>query len=200
MSRRRVLEALVSGTALVVLSPVMAAIALLVRLRLGAPVLFRQHRPGLHGEPFEIIKFRTMRDDRERDGNLLSDDQRMTKFGAMLRSSSLDELPSLINVLRGDMAIVGPRPLLMEYLPMYTTEQARRHAVRPGITGLAQVSGRNELPWAERFALDVYYVEHQSLLLDLRIIGRTVAKVVRREGISATGHTTAPHFTGSAST
>lgn len=193
---RSVINRAAAAIALALLSPIVAVLALVVRLFLGSPVLFRQQRPGLHGKPFTILKFRTMRDTRDENGQLLPDEFRMTGFGKLLRASSLDELPSLLNVVRGEMSIVGPRPLLMEYLEVYTPEQARRHEVCPGITGLAQVNGRNELPWDERFALDIYYVDHQSFALDLRIIARTIAKVARRDGISAEGYTTAPHFTG----
>ena len=193
---RRSVEVLVATFVLTFALPVMAVVALLVRIFLGKGVLFRQVRPGLHGKPFTIVKFRTMRDDRGADGSLLPDEARLTRFGSFLRSSSLDELPEIFNVLRGQMSFVGPRPLLVEYLEVYTPEQARRHEVRPGITGLAQVSGRNTLPWEERFALDRYYVENRSLSLDLRILAKTLAKVVRRDGIAAEGYATAPHFTG----
>lgn len=191
-------EAIAASIALVALSPVLAVVAIVVRLRLGSPVLFRQVRPGLHGQPFAMLKFRTMRDDRDEHGTLLADEFRLTRVGNLLRATSLDELPELVNVVKGDMGIVGPRPLLLEYLEVYTPDEARRHDVRPGITGLAQINGRNAAPWPERFALDLYYVDHQSLWLDLRIIARTVAKVVRRDGIAAEGYTTAPHFTGTA--
>ena len=164
--------------------------------RIGAPVFFRQQRPGLHGQPFQMVKFRTMTDARGPDGALLPDAERLTPFGRFLRSASLDELPELWNVLRGDMSLVGPRPLLMEYLPLYTPEQARRHAVRPGITGWAQVNGRNALSWEEKFALDVWYVDHQSLALDIRILWLTARKVLAREGISAAGEATMGKFTG----
>lgn len=168
----------------------------LVRCKLGSPVLFRQVRPGLHGRPFMMIKFRTMTDERGADGELLPDARRLTSFGRFLRATSLDELPELWNVLRGEMSLVGPRPLLMEYLPLYSPEQARRHEVRPGITGWAQVNGRNALSWEERFKLDVWYVDHRSLWLDLRILWLTVRKVIVREGISAQGEATMPRFTG----
>jgi lipopolysaccharide/colanic/teichoic acid biosynthesis glycosyltransferase len=194
---RRAVDVVVSSTALVVLSPVLAVIAVLVRLRLGSPVLFRQERPGLHGEPFTIVKFRTMRDAFDGDGVPLPDEDRMTRFGNLLRSTSLDELPELVNVLRGDMTLIGPRPLKMEYLPLYTPEQARRHDVRPGITGLAQVSGRNSLIWDEKFTLDVEYVDTRCLALDLKILWRTVVGVVKRDGISSEGFATAPRFEGS---
>lgn len=194
---KRVFDVLVASAAAVVLSPVLAVVALLVRWKLGAPVLFRQTRPGLHGQPFVIYKFRTMRDVRDADGKLAPDAARLTPFGKFLRSSSLDELPELANVIRGDMSLVGPRPLIEAYLDRYTPEQARRHEVRPGITGLAQVSGRNAISWEERFALDVWYVDHASLWLDLTILWRTVATAVRREGITAEGHASMPEFVGS---
>ncbi|MFN4359200.1 MAG: sugar transferase [Hylemonella sp.] len=168
----------------------------LVRCKLGSPVLFRQVRPGLHGRPFVMVKFRTMTDERGADGELLPDAQRLTSFGRFLRATSLDELPELWNVLRGEMSLVGPRPLLMEYLPLYSPEQARRHEVRPGITGWAQVNGRNALSWDDRFKLDIWYVDHRSLWLDLRILWLTVRKVIVREGISAQGEATMPRFTG----
>jgi sugar transferase EpsL len=187
---KRAFDVVVAAAALVVLSPVLAAAALGVRLVLGRPVLFRQVRPGMHGRPFTIHKLRTMADGPG------TDDERLGRFGRFLRSTSIDELPELIDVLRGPMSIVGPRPLLMEYLDRYTPEQARRHDVKPGITGLAQVNGRNRLGWDERFALDVRYVDTWSLGLDLRIIGRTLASVARREGISQDGHATAEVWTG----
>jgi lipopolysaccharide/colanic/teichoic acid biosynthesis glycosyltransferase len=180
----------------VLLSPVIAAVAVAVLVRLGRPVLFRQQRPGLHGRPFTILKFRTMGEARDGTGNLLSDKERLGVFGSFLRAASLDELPELWNVLRGDMSLVGPRPLLMQYLPRYTPEQRSRHHVRPGITGLAQVHGRNELTWEQKFELDVDYVKRCSLLLDLSILLSTVGAVVRRDGISRSGHTTAPEFMG----
>ena len=175
--------------------PLMILVAL-IRLKLGSPVLFRQVRPGLNGRPFMMVKFRTMTDSRGPDGELLPDAVRLTRFGRFLRSTSLDELPELWNVLKGDMSLVGPRPLLMEYLPLYSAEQARRHEVRPGITGWAQVNGRNALSWDERFKLDVWYVDHHSLWLDLRILGLTLRKVIQREGISAEGEATMSKFTG----
>ncbi len=168
----------------------------LARRKLGSPVLFRQVRPGLHGRPFMMVKFRTMTDERGADGELLPDARRLTSFGRFLRATSLDELPELWNVLRGEMSLVGPRPLLMEYLPLYSPEQARRHEVRPGITGWAQVNGRNALSWEGRFKLDVWYVDHRSLWLDLRILWLTMRKVIVREGISAQGEATMPRFTG----
>lgn len=177
-------------------APLLAAVALLVRRRLGGPVLFRQRRPGLHGRTFSILKFRTMIDAFDENGIALCDTMRITPFGQWLRSTSLDELPSLLNVLRGDMSLVGPRPLLEEYLPLYSPEQARRHDVRPGLTGWAQVNGRNALTWEEKFALDTWYVDHRSFALDLRILFLTALKVVRRDGIQHEGSPTAPRFTG----
>ena len=168
-----------------------------MRVKLGSPVLFRQQRPGLHGQPFMMLKFRTMIDAVDRDGQQLPDAERLTPFGRWLRASSLDELPELLNILRGDMSLVGPRPLLMRYLPLYSPEQARRHDVRPGLTGWAQINGRNALSWEEKFALDQWYVEHRSFLLDLRILWLTALKVVKREGISSAGEATMPPFTGS---
>lgn len=194
---KRAFDILVGVVFLALLSPVLIAIALVVRLRLGSPVLFRQTRPGLKGAPFEILKFRTMTDDRDGDGNLLPDAERLTRFGRFLRASSLDELPELWNVVRGDMSLVGPRPLLMEYLPLYDEEQARRHDVRPGITGLAQINGRNAITWEEKFAHDVWYVDHQSLWLDLKILVLTVGAVLRPRGISADNYTTMTYFEGS---
>ena len=181
---------------IVVFSPLLALVALLVRLKLGSPVLFRQVRPGLHGRPFTMLKFRTMTDARDASGQLLPDSQRLTPFGRFLRSTSLDELPELINVLRGDMSLVGPRPLLMQYLERYTPEQRRRHEVRPGITGWAQVNGRNALSWERKFELDVWYVDHESPWLDLKIIFMTVWKIFRRDGISQPGQATAEEFRG----
>lgn len=196
MIGKRLFDLIVASIGGLVVSPFAAVIGLLVRRKLGTPVLFRQQRPGLHGRPFELLKFRTMTDARDDSGHLLPDDQRLTGFGKVLRSTSLDELPELWNVLRGDMSLVGPRPLLMEYLPLYTPRQARRHEVRPGITGWAQVNGRNAPDWEERLEMDVWYVEHRSFLLDLRILGRTVLAVLRRDGISTEGHVTAPRFRG----
>lgn len=181
---------------LFILSPLIAIISISIRKNLGSPVLFRQVRPGKNGEPFEMVKFRTMRDASDTDGNLLPDSERMTTFGNFLRSTSLDELPELWNVLKGDMSLVGPRPLLMEYLPLYSKEQYRRHEVRPGVTGWAQVNGRNAISWEEKFALDVWYVENQSLWLDIKILWLTVKKVLVRDGISAEGEVTMSKFTG----
>lgn len=184
---------------LILLSPVLVIVAFLVRLQMGSPVLFSQTRPGLHGKPFQLIKFRTMRSAIGPDGNPLPDSDRLTSLGRFLRSSSLDELPELWNVLKGEMSLVGPRPLLMEYLPLYSPKQARRHEVRPGITGWAQVNGRNAISWDEKFALDVWYVDHHSLWLDTKIIGLTFRKIIAREGISAAGEATMSKFTGSKS-
>lgn len=177
--------------------PVLLALAFLVRSQLGSPAIFRQVRPGLNAKPFVMVKFRTMRDATGPDGQPLPDDLRLTKFGRFLRTTSLDELPELWNVLKGEMSLVGPRPLLMEYLPLYTPQQARRHEVRPGITGWAQVNGRNAISWEEKFKLDVWYVDHHSLWLDIKILWLTVKKVLVRDGISAEGEATMPKFTGS---
>lgn len=193
---KRAMDVVLSAAALVVLSPLLAAVAMVVRLKLGSPVVFSQARPGRHAEVFKLYKFRTMTDARDAGGNVLPDAVRITPFGARLRSLSLDELPELWNVLRGDMSIVGPRPLHVRYLERYSPAQARRHEVRPGITGLAQVSGRNALSWADRFALDVQYVDSMSLRQDVSIIARTVKSVISKDGISADGHVTMPEFTG----
>ena len=182
--------------ALVLLAPVLLLIALLIRLRMGAPVLFVQVRPGLHGRPFRMVKFRTMRQAIDADGKPLPDSERLTPLGQFLRSYSLDELPELWNVLKGDMSLVGPRPLLLEYLELYSPEQARRHEVKPGVTGWAQVHGRNNLDWDSKFALDRWYVDNHSPWLDLRIIFMTFGMVVRRDGISAAGEATMPNFRG----
>lgn len=194
---KRIFDLITSAFALVIFAVPLGLLIWQVRRKLGSPVFFRQTRPGHGGQPFEMIKFRTMTDARGADGQLLPDGERLTPFGRFLRSSSLDELPELWNVFRGDMSLVGPRPLLMEYLPLYSTKQARRHEVRPGITGWAQVNGRNALGWEEKFELDVWYVDNQSLWLDLRILWLTVKKVVVREGISAAGEATMPRFNGS---
>ncbi len=193
---KRVFDLLLTAPGLLVISPVLLGIALLVRLRLGAPVLFRQVRPGLHGEPFVLYKFRSMRDVRTSDGRNLPDEVRLTRLGRFLRSFSLDELPELLNVLRGEMSLVGPRPLLVEYLDRYSPEQARRHEVLPGMTGWAQVNGRNALTWEQKFAYDVWYVDHASLWLDVRILVQTLLKAVLREGISQPGHATTEEFLG----
>ena len=197
---KRCLDVGVAVSALVALSPAMGAVAALVRWRLGSPVLFRQRRSGLHGGPFVMLKFRTMRDATGPDGLPLPDAERLTGLGRFLRRTSLDELPELWNVLRGEMSLVGPRPLLMDYLAHYTSEQMRRHDVRPGITGWAQVNGRNALSWEEKFACDLWYVEHRSLRLDLRILWLTVRQVLRRSGISHGASVTMPRFTGSGGT
>lgn len=193
---KRLFDLWVTLPALFALAPLLLIIALLVRLKLGAPVLFRQQRPGLHGKPFTLYKFRTMTDARDTEGNLLPDGERLTPFGRFLRSTSLDELPELFNVLKGDMSLVGPRPLLVKYLDRYTPEQARRHEVKPGITGWAQINGRNAISWEQKFALDVWYVEHLSLGLDLKILLLTAWKTLRREGISQAGQATAQEFMG----
>ena len=183
--------------ALLLLSPVVAVLCILVRSKLGSPVFFRQVRPGIEGRPFNMVKFRPMTDERGPDGGLLPDDQRLTALGAWLRSTSLDELPELFNVLKGDMSLVGPRPLLMEYLPRYSDRQARRHEVRPGITGWAQINGRNALSWEEKFELDVWYVDNRSLWLDIMILFKTVLQVLKRDGISHGEEATMPRFKGS---
>jgi sugar transferase EpsL len=193
---KRAFDVVMSLVALVVLSPLLAVIALLVRARMGSPVLFRQSRPGLHGRPFTLVKFRTMTDRRDASGALLPDADRLTALGRWLRRTSIDELPELLNVLAGEMSLVGPRPLLVEYLPLYSPEQARRHAVRPGITGWTQVNGRNALSWDEKFAFDVWYVDHRSMRLDLSILARTVKQVVSGHGVSAPDHATMEPFRG----
>lgn len=194
---KRIFDIFVAATALAVLVPVFAIVALLIRTKLGRPVLFRQQRPGRNGQPFEMIKFRTMLDAVDCDGKPLPDSKRLTPFGRLLRSTSLDELPELINVLRGDMSIVGPRPLLMQYLPLYSSEQARRHEVRPGLTGWAQINGRNTINWDEKFLMDVWYIDNRSFILDLKIILLTMRKVAFREGITANGEATMLPFLGS---
>ena len=194
---KRMCDILGALIGLIVFSPLFLVIAICIKLKMGSPVLFTQDRPGLNGKLFKMLKFRTMTDKRDSNGIVLSDKQRLTSLGRFLRSSSLDELPEFINVLKGDMSLVGPRPLLMQYLGLYSPEQARRHEVRPGITGWAQVNGRNALSWVEKFKLDVWYIDNWSLLLDLRIIGRTLIALFKREGISAEGHATMPLFTGS---
>jgi lipopolysaccharide/colanic/teichoic acid biosynthesis glycosyltransferase len=193
---KRLLDLLLSFGLLLALALPLLLLWALVRCKLGSPALFRQVRPGLHGRPFIMVKFRTMTDECGAEGKLLPDAQRLTPFGRFLRASSLDELPELWNVLRGEMSLVGPRPLLMEYLPLYSPEQARRHEVRPGITGWAQVNGRNAVSWEDRFKLDVWYVDHRSLWLDLRILWLTVRKVIMREGISERGEATMSRFPG----
>ena len=194
---KRLVDIFLSSAMLVLLSPIMAIVAIAVRIDLGAPVLFRQVRPGLKGQPFTLYKFRTMRGAHSGELAPDRDEERLTAFGRRLRASSLDELPELWNVLRGDMSLVGPRPLLMRYLPLYSDEQMRRHDVRPGLTGWAQVNGRNALTWEEKFKLDVWYVDHRSFLLDLRILLLTVAAVFMRQGISSESSATMPEFKGS---
>lgn len=193
---KRVCDVVIASTALLLLSPLYAYVAYKVRKNLGSPVLFRQVRPGLHGKPFEMIKFRSMKDALDAQDNPLPDIERLTPFGKMLRSSSLDEMPELWNVIKGEMSIVGPRPLLMEYLPLYNTKQAKRHNVRPGMTGHAQVNGRNAISWEEKFKLDTWYVENQSLWLDFKIMLKTVKKVLAKDDISAEGEVTMTKFTG----
>lgn len=193
---KRTFDFVTALLALVLLLPALAVLAWQIRSKLGSPVLFRQVRPGLNGRPFEMVKFRTMRDAVDATGNLLPDSERMTPFGSFLRSSSLDELPELWNVLKGDMSLVGPRPLLMEYLSLYSPDQYRRHEARPGITGWAQINGRNALSWGEKFKLDVWYVDNRSFWLDLKILFLTIKKVVVRDGISAEGEATMAKFTG----
>lgn len=196
---KRIFDIIAASTALVLLSPVMIILPLLILWKFGNPVLFRQTRPGKDAKPFEMLKFRTMTEARGADGILLSDAERLTPFGRFLRSTSLDELPELWNVLRGDMSLVGPRPLLMEYLPLYSPQQQRRHEVRPGITGWAQVNGRNALSWEEKFALDVWYVNNRSFRLDMKILAITFVKVIRRDDISHTNFVTMPPFRGNRS-
>ncbi|MDE0973621.1 MAG: sugar transferase [Candidatus Nanopelagicales bacterium] len=193
---RRLADFMIAGCGIILLSPLIGLLSLLVRVFLGSPVLFRQTRPGLSGESFELVKFRTMTDRCDQNGDLLPDAERLTSFGTFLRSTSLDELPELWNVVRAEMSLVGPRPLLVEYLPLYSPVQARRHEVRPGVTGLAQVRGRNELSWEEKFKLDVWYVDHRSFRLDGAILFWTVRSVLHREGISAEGNVTMPPFVG----
>lgn len=194
---KRLFDITAATTALIVLSPVYAITAYKVKKNLGSPVLFRQTRPGLNGKPFEMIKFRSMKDEIDAAGNPLEDSERLTTFGKKLRNTSLDELPELWNVIKGDMSLVGPRPLLIEYLPLYNEAQKRRHLVRPGITGYAQVNGRNTIGWDEKFALDTWYVDNQSLWLDIKILFKTVKKVIMKDGISADGEATMSRFTGS---
>lgn len=196
---KRILDCTIAVLALLMFIPIMLIIAAVARLKLGSPVLFKQKRPGLHGVPFFICKFRTMTDSRDERGDLLPDSMRLHPFGRWLRKYSLDELPQLINVIKGDLSLVGPRPLLMDYLPLYTERQARRHEVRPGITGWAQINGRNAISWEEKFELDIWYVENRSFWLDMRILGATMAKVFRSEGISNVNHATMPMFRGSGS-
>lgn len=197
MMFKRLFDLVLVAVGLLLLAIPVLLLARMVRSRLGSPIFFRQVRPGKHGVPFEMVKFRTMTDARGSDGLLLPDEQRLTPFGRWLRATSLDELPELWNVLKGQMSLVGPRPLLMEYLPLYSPEQARRHDVPPGVTGWAQINGRNALSWDEKFALDVWYVDNRTWLLDVKILWLTVRKVLVREGISAAGEATMPRFTGS---
>lgn len=196
---KRFLDIIIASIALILLSPLYFYVAHKVKKNLGSPVLFRQVRPGLHGKPFEMIKFRSMKDAVDVQGNPLPDSERLTPFGKMLRSSSLDEMPELWNVIKGDMSIVGPRPLLMEYLPLYNQEQAKRHLVRPGMTGHAQVNGRNAISWEEKFKLDTWYVENQSVWLDFKIMLKTVKKVLAKDDINAEGEATMTKFTGTQS-
>lgn len=193
---KRLFDILASSLALILLSPVIAITAYFIHKRLGSPVLFRQVRPGLNGKPFEMIKFRSMKDAVDKNGKLLPDSERLTSFGMKLRSTSLDELPGLWNVVKGDMSLVGPRPLLMQYLPLYNQEQNRRHNVRPGITGWAQINGRNAISWQDKFKLDIWYIDNQSLWLDMKILFLTIKKVFVKEGISANGHVTIEPFKG----
>ena len=196
---KRLLDIIIASIALILLSPLYFYVAHKVKKNLGSPVLFRQVRPGLHGKPFEMIKFRSMKDAVDAQGNPLPDSERLTPFGKMLRSSSLDEMPELWNVIKGDMSIVGPRPLLMEYLPLYNQEQAKRHLVRPGMTGHAQVNGRNAISWGEKFKLDTWYVENQSVWLDFKIMLKTVKKVLAKDDINEAGEATMTKFTGTQS-
>jgi sugar transferase EpsL len=196
---KRLLDLISSILLLILMSPIILFTAVFVKGKLGSPVLFKQKRPGLYGKPFYLYKFRTMTDGRDRNGNLLSDKLRLTPAGQFLRKYSLDELPQLINVMKGELSLVGPRPLLMEYLPLYTKEQAKRHLVKPGITGLAQISGRNTLTWEEKFKLDIWYVQNQSFLLDLKILWRTFYKVIQSEGVTQEGNVTMEPFKGSKS-
>ena len=193
---KRLFDFSASLAALLLLSPVLLLLAVLVRVKIGSPVFFTQTRPGLHGQPFQMIKFRTMTNARADNGTLLPDCERLTCFGCFLRSTSLDELPELLNVLKGEMSLVGPRPLLMDYLPLYSPEQSRRHEVKPGITGWAQVNGRNAISWEEKFQLDVWYVDHQSFWLDLKILFLTFKRVFQRHGISEDGQATVEYFKG----
>jgi lipopolysaccharide/colanic/teichoic acid biosynthesis glycosyltransferase len=194
---KRIIDIIGSLIGLVVASPIIVVISIIIYITMGRPIFFKQVRPGLKGKPFVIYKFRTMLDLRDENGNLLPDEKRLTTIGKFLRSTTLDELPEFWNVLKGDMSLVGPRPLLMEYLDRYTPEQARRHNVKPGMTGWAQINGRNAITWEEKFKLDVWYVDNWNILLDLKIIFLTILKVLKREGISAEGHATMPEFMGS---
>lgn len=194
---KRSIDFLFSLFLLIITSPIILITAIIIKIKIGSPILFKQQRPGLNGKPFFIYKFRTMTDGRDENGNLLPDEIRLTKTGGIIRKLSLDELPQLFNVLKGDMSFVGPRPLLMKYLPLYNKEQARRHEVRPGITGWAQVNGRNAISWEEKFKYDVWYVDHQSILLDIKILFLTVVKVFKSEGINQQGQATIEEFKGS---
>jgi len=194
---KRCIDIVVAGLGLIVLSPILVVITVVIWIQMGWPIMFHQMRPGLNGQVFRMYKFRTMSNKRDEEGNLLPDEQRLTSLGKFLRKTSLDELPELFNVLKGDMSLVGPRPLLMQYLERYTPEQARRHEVKPGITGWAQVNGRNAISWEDKFELDVWYIDNQSLWLDFKILLKTVVKVFKREGISAEGEATMPEFMGS---
>jgi lipopolysaccharide/colanic/teichoic acid biosynthesis glycosyltransferase len=195
---KRLFDICVSVVVIVLLSPLLFVTMFVTRIKLGGPVFFRQQRPGLHGQPFEMVKFRTMTGSRDSEGNLLPDGERLTAYGRFLRSTSIDELPELWNVLKGDMSLVGPRPLLMEYLPLYSAEQRRRHEVRPGVTGWAQINGRNAISWNEKFAFDIWYVDNRSFFLDLKILSLTAKNVLIRRGVNAAGSPTMPKFTGSA--
>lgn len=197
---KRLFDIVVSSMLLAVALPVLIILAILIRVNLGSPIIFKQKRPGMYGRPFYLYKFRSMTDERDKEGNLLPNNMRMTRFGNLIRKLSLDELPQLINVLKGDISLVGPRPLLMEYLDLYTAEQARRHEVRPGITGWAQVNGRNSISWEEKFKLDVWYVKNRSFRLDMKILFLTVLKVVRTEGVNTSASLTMPKFTGTKGT
>jgi sugar transferase EpsL len=195
-SGKRLLDLVVGFPALIIISPLFGVLALLILRKMGQPVLFQQKRPGLNGVPFDLLKLRTMTEDRDEHGNLLSDERRLTKLGRFLRSTSLDELPELLNVLKGEMSLVGPRPLLMQYIDRYTPEQARRHELKPGVTGWAQVNGRNAITWEEKFKLDVWYVDNMSFCLDLKIIAITMWKILKREGINQHGHATMEEYLG----
>ncbi|CAG9613434.1 putative sugar transferase EpsL [Bacillus rhizoplanae] len=196
---KRLFDLVISLSLLLFFSFVILVVAILVRLKIGSPILFKQQRPGLYGKPFYLYKFRTMTDARDNNGEFLPDQVRLTTFGKLLRKYSLDELPQLINVVKGNLSLVGPRPLLMEYLPLYSNEQAKRHHVKPGITGWAQVNGRNAITWEEKFELDVWYVNHQSFLFDMKILFLTVIKVFKSDGINQVGHVTMERFTGTKS-
>ncbi|MGE8078375.1 sugar transferase [Peribacillus loiseleuriae] len=193
---KRIMDVFISLIVLIILAPVITLIGFLIKYKLGSPILFKQQRPGLHGKPFYVYKFRSMNESKDSKGKLLPDNQRLTTLGTFLRKFSLDELPQLINVIKGDLSLVGPRPLLMEYLPLYTEEQLKRHLVKPGITGWAQVNGRNAITWEEKFKLDVWYVNHQALFLDIKILWLTIIKVILSEGVNQAEHITMAPFTG----